>query len=348
VAEFESRFAEAVGARHAVAVNSCTAALQIALACWDIGPGDEVLLPTMTFASALEVVLHRGATPVLVDVRADDLTIDVDHARSLVTPRTRVIMPMHYGGQPYDVKEVQALARAHDLLVLDDAAHAFPAATAHGPVGSLADISCFSFYANKTLTTGEGGMLVTDDGDWARACRSLSLHGLSGDAWTRFARGGSWNYDIVRLGYKSNLTDVAAAMGLSQLTRADSSHRRRQAVAAYYERRLAGLPNVSTLTTHGDRVSAHHLMVVRLSPEHYDRDLASQRMSVHGVGTSVHYKPLHRHPFVLRELRPRAGAFPNAEAAFGDMLSLPLFAGMTPDDVDHVVDTLRDVRTRQP
>jgi dTDP-4-amino-4,6-dideoxygalactose transaminase len=343
VSQFETEFAAVVGAGHAVAVSSCTAALQIALACWHVGPGDEVLIPTMTFASAAEVVLHAGATPVLVDVREDDLTIDVDHARSLVTDKTRVIMPMHYGGQPYDVDAVHTLATANGLLVLDDAAHALPAGTTRGMVGALADITCFSFYANKPLTTGEGGMLVTDRPEWAGLCKSLSLHGLSDGAWSRFERGGSWDYDIVRLGYKSNLTDMAAAMGLSQLGRMPSTHARRRDVAEHYSQRLTELEGVDPLANHEDRDSAWHLYVVRLDHRIYNRNEVSRRLAERGIGTSLHYKPLHRHSLISSTLEIAVGDYPNANKAYQEILSLPLFPAMTLDDADHVVAALRQL-----
>jgi dTDP-4-amino-4,6-dideoxygalactose transaminase len=344
VAEFESRFAVAVGAGNAVALSSCTAALQIALSCWEIGPGDEVILPTLTFASAAEVVLHAGATPVLADVRRDDLTIDVGHARHLISPRTRVIMPMHYGGQPYDVVGVRDLARARGLLVLDDAAHALPTRTTLGRVGCVADITCFSFYANKTLTTGEGGMLVTENPEWARTCRSLSLHGLTDDAWSRFRRGGSWNYDVVRLGFKSNLTDVAAAMGLSQLNRLELNHRRRRAAVAYYQDRLADVPGVVPVAQPIDGSSSYHLFVVRLDGSRYDRDDVSRWLGERGIGTSVHYKPLHRHPLIQRCVHVEPDAYPEADRAYGEILSLPLFPAMTRADIDLVCDSLEAAR----
>lgn len=350
-AEFELLFASEVGARHAIAMSSCTAALQIGLACLQIGPGDEVLVPAMTFASAVEVVLHAGATPVLVDVRPDDLTIDVSSAESMITPRSRCIMPMDYGGQPYDVRGVRLLAERYGLAVLEDAAHAPPASYEGQPVGSLADLTCFSFYANKPLTTGEGGMLVTDRDDWAVTARSLSLHGLSRDAWSRFKIGGSWNYDVTRLGYKSNLSDIAAAMGVSQLARVHQTRERRAMVAAAYDDALDALPGITPLRQHANRESAWHLYVVRLDGNRYDRDEASRILGEWGIGTSVHYKPIHRHPYFASHL-PAASlgggdGLPHADAAFDEILSLPLSPTMTADDVDCVVACLDALPTRR-
>ncbi len=338
VRRFEESFAAAVGAAHAVAVNSCTAALHLALRAWGVGPGDEVLVPALTFVSAAEVVLHVGARPVLIDVRPDDLTIDVEAAGAAVSKHTAAIMPMHYGGQPCDMEAVRALAGRYGIAVIEDAAHAFPAAYRERPVGSLSEATCFSFYANKTMTTGEGGMVTTDDGDRAELVRSLSLHGMSRGAWTRFDRRGSWDYDVARLGHKYNLPDTSAALGTVQLRRAERMRADRARAAAAYDQRLAEAPGLRRLVTHAERHSAHHLYVVEVER---DRDALVDELRHHGITCSVHYRPLHRQGFMRGHLPERCDHLATATRMGEHVLSLPLFPDITEAQIDLVSATLQ-------
>lgn len=340
VREFERRFAEEVGAPHAVAVNSGTAALHLALATLELGPGDEVLVPTMTFAATGEVVCYFGARPVLVDSEPETLNLDPGELADRVTDRTRAVIPVHFGGHPCAMDEIMQLAAEHGLAVIEDAAHGLPAAYRGRPVGSIGDFTCFSFYATKALTTGEGGMLTTADEEAAETARMLSLHGISKDAWKRYTAEGSWYYEIVRTGYKYNLTDVAAAIGLVQLDKLEAGRRRRAAIAARYSAGLADLPGARLPVSLGHVEHAWHLYPLRL-PEDVDRDRFIRRMKEAGVQTSVHFIPLHLHPFYRETFGYEAGDFPVARRAYERSVSLPLFPGMRDDEVDRVVETVR-------
>jgi dTDP-4-amino-4,6-dideoxygalactose transaminase len=338
VREFEERFAEKVGAPHAVAVNSATAALHLSLAASGVGPGDEVIVPTMTFAATAEVVTAVGATIVLADCDPSTLNITADLIAERMSPRTAAVMPVHYGGRPCDMDLILDLAGSRGLAVFEDAAHAFPASYRGRPIGSIGTATSFSFYANKTITTGEGGMLTTADEGLAARARMLSLHGLSKDAWRRFDRGGSWEYDIVAPGYKYNLTDIAAAMGLAQLGKADDLLARRRALALRYVELVADVPGVTPLAGHEDGGHAWHLFVIRLEGGCAERDRLAVTLQEADIGISVHYKPLHRHP-LYAALHDDA-ELPNASAAADQILSLPLFPGMTFGQQDRVVDEL--------
>jgi perosamine synthetase len=364
---FEAEFAAAVGAGHAVAVNSCTAALHLALEAVGLRRGDLVLVPAMTFAATAEVVAYLGATPVLVDCERDTLNLDPVHAAHLCrelaagrpvpgVPRPlapRAIIPVHYAGQMADVDAVARLARAHSLRVVEDAAHAFPAAASDGDgrwraVGTTAEQTCFSFYANKTITTGEGGMLVTDDGALAMRARCMSLHGLTSDAWERFSAHGRAGYLIVAPGYKYNLTDLAAALGRAQLRRATALAERRRALAERYRALLGDLAELELPSERSDRRSSWHLYVVRLHLEHLllDRDAFIEELAHRGVSTSVHWRPLHLHPYYERTYALRPGDFPVASAEWMRLVSLPLFPSMTEAEQDHVAASVRDVVAR--
>ncbi len=338
-AEFERRFAERVGAEHALAVNSCTSALHLALVAAGIGPGDEVIVPTMTFAATAEVVAHTGATPVLVDVDEDSLLIRAEDIEPAITPRTRAVMPVHFAGQPCDMDPILDLARRHDFLVVEDAAHAFPAEYRGSSVGSIGDMTCFSFYANKTMTTGEGGMLTTSRADIAEKASRLRLHGLTAGAADRFRVPGSWHYDILDPGFKYNMPDTAASLGVEQLARVDEMRAGREAAAVLYLSLLADLPNVRPLLRYHDRGHAWHLFIVRLNG--VSRDAMVLRLAEAGIGTSVHYRPLHMHSHYRDRYGYRPEQFPNAARAFESVISLPLFSKMTGSQVERVVDTLR-------
>ena len=347
--EFERRFAAQVGSPHAVALNSCTAALHLALEALGVGPGDLVYVPTYTFAASGEVVRYLGATPVLVDVDAETLNLDLEQLRTLVKSdqdgargRPRAVIPVHFGGVPCDMEAVWDLAREHDLAVVEDAAHAFPARRDSRVTGQMPDdvpgAICFSFYATKTITTGEGGMVVTPSEDLAERMRSMSLHGLSRQAWNRYSAKGSWRYDIISPGYKYNLTDVAAAMGLVQLVRAEEMRRRREDIAATYVERMADLP-LQLPTIPEGVVSSHHLFVVRTAAER--RDELVEQLTELGIGTSVHFIPLHLHSYYRDTFGYQPDDFPVARAQFERAVSLPIWSAMTDQDIDRVVAGVR-------
>lgn len=366
VKAFEAEFARYVGARHAVALNSCTAALHLALEAIGLRRGDLVLVPTMTFAATAEVVRYFDAVPVLVDCEPRTLCLDVGAARAtiealrrgepvagLVPPYgpLRAIIPVHYGGQMADVFAVRRLAAEHDLAVIEDAAHTLPAwAREHGDApwraaGTTADVTCFSFYANKCITTGEGGMAVTDSDAWAERMRVMSLHGISRDAWKRFSAEGSWYYEIEAPGFKYNLTDIAAAIGLRQLARADELWEARRQVVAAYREALAGVEGLELPVELPDRRHSWHLFPIRLDLGVWTMGRAAfiERLRQRGIGTSVHWMPLHLHPYYRRTYGTGPGLFPVAEREWERLVSLPLFPGMAPADVQEVAGAIRDL-----
>lgn len=342
---FEAAFAEAVGARHAVAVNSCTAALHLALEAAGVQRDDDVLVPTLTFAATAEVVTYLGARPVLVDCRRDTYNVDPAAALAAITPRTRAIIPVHYAGQPCDMDEIRAMARERGIAVIEDAAHALPASYRGTPVGRIGDMTCFSFYATKTLTTGEGGMITTDDEAAAARMRMMALHGISKDAWKRYTAEGSWYYEIVRPGFKYNLTDVAAALGLEQLKRQGEFLEARTRIAERYTGAFRDLDALRCPVALADREHAWHLYVIEVDPSklRITRNEFIERLKREGIGTSVHFIPLHMHPYYRDTYGYTPADFPQAAAAFERMISLPIYPAMTDEDVEAVIDAVRRV-----
>ncbi|MDA1038734.1 MAG: DegT/DnrJ/EryC1/StrS family aminotransferase [Planctomycetota bacterium] len=355
--QFEADFTTAVGAKHAIAVTSCTAALHLAVEALGLRPGQGVLVPTMTFAATAEVVRYQGAVPIFVDCDPVSLNMDLSAAeqalvalRSDATPLDRNldvvgIMPVHIGGLMLNMDTVRAFAAAHGLWIVEDAAHALPAAYRPNPNASwrrcgegTADVTCYSFYANKTITTGEGGMAVTDDEALAARMRSMSLHGLSQDAWNRFS-GGSWDYQIISPGFKYNLTDIASAIGIHQLRRAEILRQRREFIANRYKEAFANLTAFELPPTDSDRHHSWHLFPIRLRLEELsiDRNELINVLKSRGVGTSVHWRPLHLHPYYETSFGWRPEHLPIASAIWERLLSLPLSPAMTDEDVDYVV-----------
>lgn len=351
--EFERVFAERVGAKHAIAVNSCTAAMHLALEAMGLQRGDEVITTPYTFAATAEVIRYFDARPVLVDVDPTTLNIRPDLLEGAITEKTRAIIPVHIAGYPADLDAIHDVARRHDLVVIEDAAHAFPCSYKGRPIGSHSDFTCFSFYATKTITTGEGGMICTDDDEWADRCRVMALHGISKDAWKRYTAEGSWYYEIVAPGYKYNLTDLASSMGLVQLGKSDAMRDRRHEIAARYNdafRADAALQTPATgeaATADGDAPSLHawHLYMLRLNLDQLSIDRAGfvEEMKQRGIGTSVHFIPLHLHPYYRETYGYRPDDFPVAHAEYLREISLPIYSGMTDQEVERVIDAVRDV-----
>ncbi len=345
---FENDFVAFLGdpSLEAIAVNSATAGLHLALEALGIGPGDEVITTTHTFTATAEVVRYLGADVVLVDIDPATLNIDPRAAEAAITPRTKAIVPVHYAGLAADMPAILAIARRHGLKVVEDAAHALPTTCGGALVGTLQSDACvFSFYANKTITTGEGGMLVTRDPALARRARVMRLHGMSRDAFDRFtATVPSWAYEIVAPGYKYNLTDIAAALGLQQLKRLGAFQRRREQIAAIYGEAFAGLPLVTPpLPAPGDQHS-WHLYVVRLADgAPLARDRFIERLFEAGIGCSVHYIPLHLHPYWRDRYGLVPEQFPHSQRAYERMLTLPLYTRMTDADVLRVCETVRSL-----
>ena len=343
--QFEAEFASRVGARHGIAVNSCTAAMHLALEAVGVQPGDEVVVPTITFAATAEVVRYLGAKPVLVDVRAADHTIDPAVIGSAITPRTKVVMPVHYAGKACDMGPILDLCRSRGLTVVEDAADSFPTRWNGRMVGALGDVTCFSFYATKTITTGEGGMIATGRDDWAERMRIMSLHGISKDAWKRYTAEGSWYYEIVAPGYKYNLTDVAAAMGLAQLARADQMLTRRREIAKQYTAAFSECDAIELLEPGPFEDHAWHLFVIKLrrGAAGIGRDRLIEELKSRGIGTSVHFIPLHVHPYYRETYGYRPEDLPVALDCYQRSVSLPIYSKMTDGDAGRVIDSVLDL-----
>jgi dTDP-4-amino-4,6-dideoxygalactose transaminase len=345
---FEEDFIAYLGdpSLQAIAVNSATAGLHLALEALGIGPGDEVITTTHTFTATAEVVRYLGADVVLVDVDPATLNIDPRAVEAAITPRTKAIVPVHYAGLAADMGAMLDIARRHGLKVVEDAAHALPTTCGGALVGTLASDACvFSFYANKTMTTGEGGMLVTRDTALAKRARVMRLHGMSRDAFDRYSSSvPSWAYEIVAPGFKYNLTDIAAALGLQQLKRIEGFQRRREAIAARYDAAFADLPLITPpRPAPGDR-HAWHLYVVRLADgAPLVRDRFIERLFEAGIGCSVHFIPLHLHPYWRDRYGLVPAQFPHSQHAYERMLTLPLYTRMSDGDVERVVTTVRDL-----
>ena len=328
---------------HCIAINSATAGLHLALEAIGIAAGDEVITTTHTFTATAEVVRYLGADVKLVDIDPVTLNIDPAAIEAAITPRTKAIMPVHYGGLAADMPAILDLAQGHGLKVVEDAAHALPTRIGGRLVGTLdSDATVFSFYANKTITTGEGGMLVTRNEALARRARIMRLHGMSRDAFDRFtATVPSWYYEIVAPGFKYNLTDLAAAMGIHQLKRAHRFQQQRQAIAERYHQALAGLPLVLPASAPAGDQHAWHLYAVRLTDAApIDRDRLIAALFAARIGCSVHYIPLHQQPYWRDRYQLRAQDFPNSQAAYECMLSLPIYSRMSESDLDRVLTVL--------
>ncbi|WP_156252044.1 DegT/DnrJ/EryC1/StrS family aminotransferase [Pseudactinotalea terrae] len=350
-AAFEREFAEYVGSDeggiHAIAVNSATAGLHLALEALGIGPEDEVIVPTWTFTATAEVIRYLGATPVIVDVDPVTLNIDLDDMAAAVGPRTRAVIVVHLAGLSLDMSRVRSLLAGTEIKIIEDAAHALPSSTGGTMVGSLkySDVAVFSFYANKTMTTGEGGMITTRDPKVAERARVMRLHGIDRSVFDRYsATTPSWAYDVVAPGFKYNLPDPAAALGRVQLARARDMRDKRASTAGRYLTGLAGLPLTPPHPGAPHDLHSWHLFVVRLTSEApINRARFIQEMSTAGIGTSVHFIPLHRHSYWREFLGLDHKRYPVAEAAFRAAVSLPIFSRMTDADTQRVIETTRDL-----
>jgi dTDP-4-amino-4,6-dideoxygalactose transaminase len=345
---FEQAFAEFLGEAQieCIAVNSATAGLHLALEALGIGPGDEVITTTHTFTATAEVVRYLGADVVLVDIDPATLNIDIAQIEAAITPRTKAIIPVHYAGLAVDMLAVLDIARKHGLRVVEDAAHALPTTLEKELIGTLgSDATVFSFYANKTMTTGEGGMLVTRNAELAKRARVMRLHGMNRDAFDRFtAKVPSWYYEIVAPGFKYNLTDIAAALGLQQLKRLSAFQARREQIAQAYNAAFADLPLILPPQPVEGDTHSWHLYVLRLADECVvDRDVFIERMFAKGIGCSVHYIPLHLHPYWRDRYGLEPAQFPHSQRAYERMLSIPLYTRMSDADVQRVIDAVREI-----
>ncbi len=342
--EFESRFGDYIGSKNAVAVNSCTAALHLALRVIGLQEGDEVIIPSMTFVATAEVVNYFKAKPVLVDVEKETHLIDVNEIEKKITPRTKAIIPVHYSGQPCDMDEILGIAKQYNLYVIEDAAHALPAWYKGEKIGTIGDITAFSFYATKTLATGEGGMATTDNDEWAERMKILRLHGISKDAWKRYSREGSWDYDVLENGYKYNMTDINAALGLAQLRKLEWMWKEREKIAGMYNEAFKEYEELILYEIKPDRVTSWHLypLKIKLESLRITRNQFIEELKKRGIGTSVHFIPLYRFSYYKR-MGYDVKDFVNSEWIFERVVSLPIFPGMKKEEVEYVIENVVDV-----
>jgi dTDP-4-amino-4,6-dideoxygalactose transaminase len=344
---FEKEFAAYLDAPGALALNSCTAGLHTALATLGIGPGDEVITTPMTFAASVNVIEHVGAQPILVDVEPDTLNLDPALVAAAITPRTRAVLPVHFAGHPADLDPIAELATTHRLAVIEDAAHALPARYRNRPIGAGGNPVAFSFYATKNLTTAEGGML-TGDAEFLDRARVVSLHGMSRDAWKRYERGGNWFYEVVVPGFKYNMTDIQAALGLWQLRKLAGFQERRRAIVRMYDEAFAQDDALELPARRPEVEHAWHLYVLRLRPGalRIHRDQFIEELRLRNIGTSVHFIPIHVHPYYRDKYHYQPDSFPVAYGNYQRMLSLPLNPRLADGDVHDVIEAVLDVVRR--
>lgn len=343
--ELEQRLREYLGSPHTVCMNSCTACLHLALLVAGIGEGDEVIIPTNTFTATGEVVTYLRARPVIVDVERDTHNIALSAIERAITTRTRAIIPVHFAGQPCNMDEIIELVRNHDLHVIEDAAHALPARYKGRMIGTIGDITCFSFYATKTLSTGEGGAAATANEAWSERMKILRLHGISRDAWKRYSKEGSWYYEVVEAGYKYNMTDIQAGLGLPQLEKVDWMWRQRISIAGRYTEAFSAQGAIEVPTVKTDRETAWHLYVIKLNLDALTIDRAAfiEQLAQKGICASVHFIPLHRHPYYRDTFGCTLVDYPNSEWIYERCISLPIYPGMTDEEVAYVIDTVLDI-----
>lgn len=341
----EAALASYTGAAHCVAVNSCTAALELALEAVGVGAGDEVITSPITFASTANVIVHRGAIPVFVDVEPDTLNIDAARIEAAVTPRTKAIIPVDFAGHPCDLDAIMAIGRARKLAVIEDAAHAIGAEYRQRRVGGIADLTAFSFYATKNITSAEGGALTTNNPAWAERTAIMALHGISRDAWKRYSAEGYQHWDIIAPGYKYNMPDLAGALVLSQLAKIDAFWERRVALKARLDAQLREVPEIALPAERPGIRHAYHLypIIVRTEALAADRDTIMNAIQKENVGIGIHFRAVHLHPFYVQTFGFRRGMFPNAEYYSDRTISLPLYPRMSDADADDVAAAVRKV-----
>lgn len=346
--EFEKLFAEYVGVKYAVAVNSCTAGLHLSLVAAGISSGDEVITTPMTFASTANVILHCGATPVFADIDPETMNINVKEIRKKITPRTKAIIPVHIAGHPCEMDEIMDLAREHKLFVLEDAAHAVYTKYKGKLIGTIGNATAFSFYATKNLVTGEGGMVTTNDEALADKIRIMSSHGMSRNAWNRYSASGSWYYEILHPGYKYNMTDIQAALGITQLAKLERMQGIRQEIAERFNEEFGKMPELEIPPKKDYARHAWHLYIIKLNLEKLsiDRTEFIEELKKEQIGTSVHFIPVPMHPYYRDTFSFQKGDFPQAETTFERIISLPLYPKMSKQDTEDVIEAVKRIVER--
>ncbi len=355
--QFENAFSEYIGCKYTIAVSSCTAALHLTLCAYDLKPGDEVITTPMTFCATAEVIEYLQAKPVFVDIDPSNFNIDVHQIESKITPRTKAILPVHYGGIPCDLKHIYDLAERYQLKVIEDAAHAAGTMYGNKKIGSYGHPTAFSFYPTKNMTTGEGGAVTTDDYSLAEKIRILSLHGISKDAWKRYDSQGNWYYEVTHLGYKYNFTDLQAALGIQQLKKLDHFNSIREKYAQWYFEELQTIPGIQLppwyeryfngLRNKGIKNSWH--LFVMMVDERYltiGRNQFINELKDCQIGTSVHFIPLHLHPYYAQKYGYKNGDYPVAESVYSKIISLPLYPKLTENQMQYIIDMIREIAKR--
>lgn len=344
VHQLQEVFARYAGAQHAIATGSCTAALHLAMVASGVGPGDEVITTPMTFCATANAILHTGATPVFADCERDGMNIDPEAIRAALTPRTKAILPVHFAGRPANMNAIGAIAKQHGLLVIEDAAHAIESVYHGQKIGSISNITCFSFYVTKNMTTGEGGMVTTNDAELAKKIRIYGLHGMSADAWSRFSDKGYKHYDVIFPGFKYNLTDLAASLGLAQLPKLEGWLRRRNEVWARYDQAFADLPVIRPAPIEPGTVHALHLYTLLIRDgAPVSRDEFMNAMHKRGIGTGVHYRALHNHPYYSQRWGYRPEQFPNAHFIGERTVSIPLTPKLSDAELERIISATREI-----
>lgn len=344
---FEEKFREYVGAEYGLAANSWTAAAHLALEAMGLKDGDEVIVPALTFTACAEIVCYFKAIPIIVDIDEKTKNISVEEIKKHITPKTKVIMAVHFGGEPCEMDEILEIAKINNLKVLEDAAHAFPAKYKGRMIGTLGDATCFSFYATKTLATGEGGMLCTNNPDIAKRALVMRLHGIDKDPWNRYSFEGDWYYEVIAPGYKYNITDIQSSLGLHQLKKADTMRLMRLSIAERYTNAFSAHHELILPYNSPENESAHHLYSLRVDESKLTISRAEfiKLLKEQGVLTSVHFIPLYRHPYYRDTFNLDAADFPASEKVFSQIISLPIWPGMTEEQVDKVINSVISILT---
>jgi len=343
--KFETEFGKYIGITNSVSTNSWTAAAHLALEAIGLKEGDEVIIPSITFTATAEVICYFKATPVVVDVEDGTFNISVKAIEKAITSKTRAIIPVHYGGQPCDMDEIFSIAKKYQLKIVEDAAHALPSMYKGRKIGTISDITCFSFYATKTLATGEGGMICTEDDDIAKRCSIMRLHGMSRDAWNRYTSEGSWYYEVVAPGYKYNMTDIQASLGIAQLKKVEKLYAMRKDIAEKYNEAFSKSEFLTTPLIKDDRQTSWHLypLLLELDKLKISRSHFINMMKDKGIICSVHFIPLYRHPYYRDTFHLKEENFPVSEKLYSAQTSLPIWPGMTQQEIDYVTSTVQSI-----